>query len=60
MHHVYSALGKSHIKEKSNLIGDKDLVILNVEERDAGKFTCKADGRSSEQTLTVVSGESQT
>ncbi|XP_037532527.1 CD4-2 molecule, tandem duplicate 2 [Nematolebias whitei] len=47
--------GKSHIKDKSRLIGDKDLVIFNVEERDAGKFTCKTDGRSSEQALTVVS-----
>ncbi|XP_024861548.1 CD4-2 molecule, tandem duplicate 2 isoform X2 [Kryptolebias marmoratus] len=50
----HNSKGGSRFTQKAKMNG-KDLRIDNVEKRDAGKFTCKADGVSYEQTLIVVS-----
>lgn len=54
--YVCSALGPSHIKDKSKMRSD-DLEITNVNEKDNGKFVCSTKTESYEQTLAVVSGE---
>lgn len=47
--------GKSDIAGRSNVRQETKLEISEVKMGDAGKFTCKADGKSFEHTLLVVS-----
>ncbi|KAF7670157.1 hypothetical protein LDENG_00049870 [Lucifuga dentata] len=47
--------GQGDIMKRVALKQEKNLEISSVEERDAGEFTCVADGRSHKYTLLVVS-----
>lgn len=58
--HVFAAAGKSDIAGKSSLRGGANVQISNVKEKDAGQFTCLADGKSQTHTLLVFSGRKWT
>lgn len=51
--HVFFALGKGDIVKRVQLIRG-NLGIRGVNEKDVGKFTCKADQKSQEYTLLLV------
>lgn len=57
---IFSAPGKSDTALRSKVRPETKLEIAGVKVQDAGKFTCKADGKSYQHTLLVVLGEHTT